>query len=54
MKKVTQFGLEVFWQVKFYLFDLNLSMKPVKKFFLYKKLMQIKSYVTLFSLHVYK
>ena len=34
-KKVTKFGLEVL-TVKPCLFDLNLSIKPVKKFFVYK------------------
>ena len=35
MKKVTKFGLEVL-TVKLCLFYLNLSIKPVKKFFVYK------------------
>ena len=36
MKKVTKFGLEVLTGKAFRLFDLNLSIKPVKKFFVYK------------------
>ena len=36
MKKVTKFGLEVLTGKAFCLFDLNLSIKPVKKFFVYK------------------
>ena len=36
-----------FLQVKLFLFNLNLSMKPVKTFFVFQ--MQIKSWVTLFS-----
>ena len=36
MKKVTKFGLEVLTGKAFYLFDLNLSIKPAKKFFVYK------------------
>ena len=36
MKKVTKFGLEVLTGKAFCLFDLNLSIKPVKKFFIYK------------------
>ena len=35
MKKVTKFGWK-FKQVKLCLFDLNLLIKPVKKFFVYK------------------
>ena len=35
MKKVTKFGLEVLTG-KAFLFDLNLSITPVKKFFVYK------------------
>ena len=36
MKKVTKFGLEVLTGKAFCLFDLNLSIKQVKKFFVYK------------------
>ena len=36
MKKVTKFGLEVLTGKAFCLFHLNLSIKPVKKFFVYK------------------
>ena len=36
MKKVTKLGLEVLTGRGFCLFDLNLSIKPVKKFFIYK------------------
>ena len=36
MKKVTKFGLEVLTGKAFCVFDLNLSIKPVKKFFVYK------------------
>ena len=36
MKKVTKFGLEVLTGKAFCLFDLNLSIKPVKTFFVYK------------------
>ena len=36
MKKVTKFGLEVLTGKAFCLFDLNLSITPVKKFFVYK------------------
>ena len=36
MKKVTQFGLEVLTGKAFCLFDLNLSIKQVKKFFVYE------------------
>ena len=36
MKKVTKFGLEVLTGKAFCLFDLDLSIKPVKKFFVYK------------------
>ena len=36
MKEVTKFGLEVLTGKAFCLFDLNLSIKPVKKFFVYE------------------
>ena len=36
MKEVTKFGLEVLTGKAFCLFDLNLSIKLVKKFFVYK------------------
>ena len=35
-KKVTKFGLEVLTGHALSQFDLNLSMKPVEKFFVYK------------------
>ena len=36
MKKVTKFGFEVLTGKAFCLFDLNLSIKPMKKLFVYK------------------
>ena len=36
MKKVMKFGLKALTGKALHLFDLNLSMKPVKKFLVYK------------------
>ena len=55
MKKVTKFGLEVLTGKAFCLFDLNLSIKPMKKFFVYKcKLSLSLALLFLVDLYIYK